>query len=125
MSDRASLVLGLTFVVLGTLFTLSPELLSHSPIGFEKRGAVHHMWHYVVLIGGLAVAFGAGTRDRLFESVGLIGCGAAVFLNLAAAVTAGDQVTDGSDLSGFGVGMRIVVLFWIAERLIYIRREDR
>ncbi len=128
-NSRAILILGFTFMVLGSLFTLSPELLSHSPVGFERRGVVHHIWHYVVLIGGLSIVIGVQTHDRPFEVAGLIGCGAAVLLNLAASATAGDgaSLTGGVNpsISGFGVALRVIVLAWIVLRVVEIFREDR
>lgn len=122
--------LGVAFVILGTVFTLFPSTLEHSPIGFERRGGVHHAWHYAILFGGLALLIGLMLRDRLFEVGGLVLCGSAVALNLAAAITAGDEsFRPGVNVavSGFGIALRIVVLAWIVLWLIDIFRasEDR
>ena len=112
--------LAITFVLLGTIFTLFPETLEHSPVGFEKRGVVHHFWHGTLLIGALALLIGLVMRDRLFEAIGLIGVGLAVLLNLVAQVTADDESLSGSlstSASGIGTAVRLVVLSLVAARL--------
>lgn len=131
-SRICALVLAVAFVILGTVFTLWPETLAHSPVGFEKRGSVHHAWHYAILIGGLSLLAGLALHDRAFEIFGLVLCGAAVALNLAASITAGDesfQAGVNASVSGFGITLRVVVLAWIVLRLIDIdalgRRGDR
>lgn len=128
-SRICAMVLATGFVILGTVFTLWPTTLEHSPVGFEKRGGVHHAWHYAILIGGLALGIGLALYDRLLEIAGLVLCGAAVLLNLAASLTAGDESFSGgvnASVSGFGITLRIVVFAWIVLRLIDVtRREDR
>ena len=123
----ALMALAYLFVVLGTVFTLSPEFLEHSPIGFEKRGAVHHVWHYMILIGGLTLLFGLLTEDRVLEALGLVGCGAPVLLNLVASLTAEDESLSGplSAASGIDIVVRLAVLGLIAARLAEMRWEDR
>lgn len=128
-SRLCSLVLAIAFVILGTVFTLWPTTLEHSPVGFENRSGVHHAWHYAILIGGLALLIGLTIRDWVFEITGLVLCGAAVALNLVAFVTAGDEQfasAVNTSVPGFGVALRFVVLAWIVLRLIdVLRREDR
>jgi len=121
------LALGITFVTLGSVFTISPELLEHSPVGFEQRGAVHHIWHYMILIGGLSLLIGLLMPDRAFERIGLVGCGLPVLLNLAAAMLADDESFNTSlspSVSGIGIALRVVVLALIVVRLREMR-EDR
>ena len=128
-SRLCALVLAVAFVILGTMFTLWPETLEHSPVGFEKRGGVHHAWHYAILIGGLALLIGLMIHDWAFEIAGLILCGCAVGLNLASTITAGDDHFTASlneSVSGFGIALRAVVFTWIVLRLVdVLRREDR
>ena len=122
-------ILAAVFVCLGVIFTFSPELLEHSPVGFERRGAVHHIWHYTILMGGTALLLGIGMRDRLLERIGLIGCGLPVVLNLIALMTADhESLTHGApnpELSGMDVALRVIVIAMIVARLDEMRREDR
>lgn len=117
---RPLLALAVVFVVLGTAFTLAPEFLEHSPVGFEARGVVHHAWHYLVLMGGLSLLIGVLMRDRVFEAMGLVGCGATIVLNLAALLT----TVSTADVSGMDIASRVVVLSVIMARLSDMR-EDR
>lgn len=117
-----SYCLGATFAVLGTLFTLFPEFLEHSPIGFEKRGIVHHGWHYLILLGGFSLVLGVWLRDRALEAFGLVACGFPVLLNLVAIFTATD---DFRDTSGIDIALRLVVICAALARLVELRNEDR
>lgn len=121
MSARATLSLGVIFTLLGTAFTVSPEFLEHSPVGFEQRGVIHHTFHYLILLGGFTLVTGVLFRDRLLETVGLWGCVLPVALNLTALLTAGDL----RDESGVDIALRLVVIFALADRLLELRNEDR
>lgn len=44
--------------VVAIVFTIFPEALEHSPVSFETRGVLHHIWHYALLFGALLVLIG-------------------------------------------------------------------
>lgn len=114
--------LGAVFTVLGTVFTLSPEFLSHSPVGFESRGFVHHVFfHYMIWLGGAALVLGISSRDSVFEVLGLVGCLIPTTLNLAAILSAEDI----ENTSGFDIALRVVVIAFVIARLNEIRSEGR
>ena len=118
---RAVLVLAWTFALLGTAFTISPEFLEHSPIGFEQRGVVHHGFHYLILIGGFTLLIGIWSRDPLLEVLGLWGCGLPVALNLAALLTAENLANE----SGIDIALRVVLLALVIDRLLDLREAGR
>lgn len=120
--------IGATYSILGTLFTISPELLEHSPVGFETRGILHHVFHYLILIGGLALTLAVSIRDRVMEIAGLVACGVPTLLNLLALATADAEsigVSLNESVSGMDIAVRLIVLAVIAGRLVEIRNEDR
>ena len=122
------LTLGVVFTALGTLFTFSPELLEHSPVGFEARGVIHHIWHYTVLIGGMALVIGVWLRDDLIEALGLAACGLAVLLNTLSISTAdydsiGTSFNTGA--SGIDIALRVIILVGVIVRLVQLKSEDR
>ncbi len=65
LNPTLPIVLSLLFV--SVVFTIWPEALDHSPISFERRGIVHHVWHYSLLAGSLLALVGmfATFRRRL------------------------------------------------------------
>lgn len=73
LNSTVPFVLGMFLV--SVVFTIWPEALEHTPIGFEQRGLIHHIWHYSLLFGSTAALFGQfiATKRRLqLELVGLI-----------------------------------------------------
>jgi len=113
------MALAVVFVILGTLFTLFPEFLSHSVIGVAERGTVHHIWHGMILLGGLALMIGLILPDRVFEAVGLIGCGVPTVAALAGTLTAGPLAS----ASGITIALQLVVLSLIGSRLADMRES--
>ncbi len=114
-----------TLLAVSIVFTLSPEALSHSPVSFETRGIIHHVWHYTLLGGTLLGLIGAVIVDRRsMELVGLILVEAALALNLIAIVTfeiAG--VGPGDAASGLGIAMRVGVMAQIATSIWILTTE--
>lgn len=106
-------------LVVAIIFTLSPQTLEHSPIGFETRGIIHHLWHYALLLPGAVLNLvGRFTRERAWglalEGIGLALLLGAVSLNFSAIMTAG------SPLGGFGIVLRIALMVGIVVRLFII-----
>ena len=112
--------IGVCFVILGSLYTAFPNLLVHSPVSFETRGSIHHLWHYTILVGGFALTIGVWQRHLMAEVVGLWACGLVILLNLVALFA--EDVSTGSDteLSGMDAASRIVLLLTIGLRLYAI-----
>lgn len=108
-------------VIVAVIFTITPEALDHSPVAFETRGLVHHIWHYGLLIGSLAALGGALTTDRrglTIELVGLVLVVIALAFNLTTLIA--DSVgPDSEPLRGVGIALRagamlqLVVRVWI------------
>ena len=115
-----SLILGLAFVVLGTAFTVFPDLLDHTAVGFEQRGILHHVWHAVVWLGGYALLTGVFMRDPVVTAVGMGLCGVAVVWNLAAILSHA-----GADVLALDIALRVVVICAVLACLVDISREDR
>lgn len=114
--------LGVVFVTLGTVFTVFPQALEHSPVSFETRGPIHHIWHYAVLMGGLALTLGLWFRHIRTEIAGLWACGLVVILNLIALVAEDIATPDRPPLSGIDAAARIAILSAIAARLYVLLR---
>ncbi len=92
--------------VVSLVFTVWPGALEHSPISFEERGLVHHIWHYGLMAGSGAVLVGMlwNNRKRLkVELMGTVLLIGALGMNLLAVVT-----DDGPDTpSGIGIAFRV------------------
>jgi len=116
--------LGIAYTILGTLFTIFPDLLNHSPVAFENRGPIHHLWHYTILIGGFALAIGIYIRNVRVEVMGLWGVGLAVLLNFMALVFEEVSGSDSDALSGVTGATRLAVLAAIAARLYVVLRVN-
>ncbi len=114
-----------TLLAVAIVFTLSPEALSHSPVSFETRGIIHHVWHYTLLGGTLLGLIGAVIVDRRsMELVGLILVEAALALNLIAIVTFEiTGVGPGDAASGLGVALRVGVMAQIATSIWILTTE--
>ena len=121
------LVIALFFIAV--TFTIWPSALEHAPISFEKRGVVHHIWHYSLLGGSVLAIYGmfsANMRRLQFEFAGLLLLVTAMAMNLVAQVSLfADQgpaaVADG--VTGFGLGLRAGVLATLLLRLVVLYFE--
>ncbi len=113
-------VIGVLLVLLGSLYTIFPELLAHSPVSFENRGPVHHLWHYLLLTGGFALAGGVWQRSLQLQVFGLWSSSLVILLNFVA--SAADAISAGStvELSGMDMALRIMVLAILALRLYVV-----
>lgn len=118
-SPRAVLLLNPTLPLVlaafgvSIVFTIWPEALNHSPIGFERRGIIHHVWHYTLFVGSalaLVGMFGTFTRRLEVELFGTILLAGALTLNLIANVNEAFLPVDVVP-SGLGMAMRAGVIF--------------
>jgi hypothetical protein len=124
-------------LVVAIVFTAFPDLLEHTAVGFETRGAVHHLWHHSLTAGaalnlagrwpwivrwvGRIVAFcGRKLADSdvglTMQGIGLtllLGC---LALNLSALASAGQ-------LGGLAMAIRLALMTGIAVRLFIIIRR--
>ena len=113
----------MSILVAAAIFTIWPEALEHSPISFEKRGVVHHIWHYALLGGSVLALYGmfsASLRRLQFEFAGLVLLVTAVAMNFVAQVSrlmdqgAASAGEDG--VTGFGLCLRVGVIATLALR---------
>lgn len=126
-SPRAVLLLNptlpivVTILVVSVVFTIWPEALNHSPISFERRGIVHHIWHYTLLVGALAALvgmFGTFARRLELELAGTILLAGALMINLIAQFGQGlDPSQDDEVPSGLGMALRFGVIAIFALRM--------
>lgn len=126
----AEIVLGAILFCVAVTFTIFPAVLEHSPTGFETRGLIHHLWHYVLLSSsGLVLVahyyhgrFGAyAPRLRL---LGLIGLMAALIVNLAAVIVA-DFQSPPIEAGGIDIGLRVAAIIFLIVRVQAIVRPPR
>ena len=113
-------VIGVCFVILGTLYTIFPELLEHTPVSFETRGPIHHLWHYLLLLGGFGLVIGIWIRHLQTENWALWICGGVVMLNFVALIAEDIANNSTVELSGMDAAARIVVLLTVVLRLYAI-----
>ncbi len=120
------LPLVLALAVLSVVFTVSPETLDHTPISFETRGVVHHIWHYTLLVGSLLATVGmfvAHRRRLQIELSGLFLLTGALAMNLVASIAeATTTVADGSP-TGLGMALRAGVIIGLLIRAYTVARE--
>lgn len=112
------LVVGLLLVAV--VFTIWPQALDHSPVSFEKRGLVHHVWHYTLLLGSALTLVGmlAAARWRLkAEFVGLVSLIVVAALNMIA-LTSAEGPT-----SGFDLALRAAVIVGLSVRAVIVVTE--
>lgn len=126
------LPLALCLALVAITFTLWPEALEHSPISFERRGIVHHAWHYSLLAGSLILLFGmfyAGRRRLAFELGGLIIVWGVLALNFTALLSGTTVLIDPpgqQDIlrgTGLGMGLRLAILSGLAIRIWIVVTE--
>lgn len=116
------LVVGL--LTAAVVFTFWPAALDHAPVSFERRGVVHHIWHYALLAGAattLAGMLSAGTRRLRTELVGLCVLIGAMGINLLAVIA--DAVAAGQAVSGFTVAVRASVIVGLLARAYIVTVE--
>ncbi len=114
------LPLAVCVLAIAVVFTVFPDVLEHSPISFETRGALHHVWHYLLLLGGALTVtglFAAGPRCLVIELAGLTLLLMCLLLNFTALI-AGE--IDGSNieaLSGLDAALRVAAMTAVAVRM--------
>lgn len=114
------LPLVVSLVVIAVVFTIWPDALDHSPISFETRGIIHHVWHYTLLTGSLvtlyAMLWAHPARRIQAEVIGLLALGATVALNFIALAA---DTFDGTPAegSGLGLGLRAALIIGFGLRL--------
>lgn len=110
--------------LIAVVFTIWPEALEHAPISFERRGVIHHIWHYSLLGGSILALYGmfsANLRRLQFEFVGLLMLTTALAMNLVAQVAT--LIDEGSaaggeaaGVTGLGLALRAGVIVTLALR---------
>ncbi len=112
----------LSLFMVAVVFTIWPEALEHSPISFEERSAVHHVWLYTLLAGASLVLLGMlwDNRRRLHvELSGVFLLIGATGMNLLAVGT-----EEGPDApNGLSIAYRAGILVGLAIRAWIIVSE--
>lgn len=131
-SPRAVLLLNPTvpivvcILIVSIIFTFWPQTLNHSPISFERRGIVHHIWHYSLLAGSLLALvgmFGTFKRRLEFELFGTIILAGALTMNLIALVADAVDPKAGEPTSGLIMAVRVgVILIFILRVYVLVAR---
>lgn len=106
--------------VLSLVFTFVPDLLEHAPISFERRGLIHHFWHYTLMIGSFGALFGLFVKGRwqaLVELIGVILLSGALAMNLVAVLT------DGEPPAGILIALRMGIILGFIIRAYAITHE--
>lgn len=105
------------------IFTIWPSALEHSPISFERRGVIHHIWHYTLLSGCLVTLYGMFSAHRLraqIEFFGQVTLVVALALNFIAQTStlvdegASRAVLEG--VTGVGLALRAGIILHLALR---------
>jgi hypothetical protein len=121
------LPLTLALFAVSVVFTVWPAALQHSPIGgFETQGPVHHIWHYVLMLGALLILVGmfwANTRRLTVELIGLSVLVGALMMNLIAVVALALDPGSGEEPSGLGMTIRVGVVLGLTVRAYIIVTE--
>ncbi len=120
------LPLGVVLFIVAIVFTLFPAALEHSPVSFEARGIIHHVFfHYGLLLGSLGVVIGLlwpPPRGFVIELAGLLLLLIALLLNLTAIVAA--DATGEIAAGGLDIAMRAAVMLGIGTRAWTILRRS-
>jgi hypothetical protein len=104
------------------VFTVWPTALDHAPIGFERRGVIHHIWHYSLLGGSLLALYGmfsANLRRLQFEFAGLLLLVTALSMNFVAQMSvliAHGESSVQEGVTGLGLALRVAVIATLALR---------
>lgn len=118
----------LSIFVAALIFTVWPEVLSHSPVSFEKRSifadaTIHHIWHYGLLGGSVLALYGMFSANKYripLEFVGLIILTVALGMNFTAQLSLfideGPQLAATEGVTGLGLCTRAGVIATLALR---------
>ncbi len=120
------LPLVLTLAALSVVFTVAPETLDHTPISFETRGVVHHVWHYTLLAGSLLATVGMFVvhRRRLqIELSGLCLLTGALAMNLMVLIAEAMTTVADEAPTGLGMALRAAVIIGLLIRAYTVARE--
>lgn len=118
------LFLVLALATVAVVFTIWPEALDHSPVSFERRGLVHHVWHYSLLAGSVVTLAGmlsAGPRRLRIEFTGLCLLVGVLGVNLVACLADASEATN--MIPGLDVALRAAVISGLAVRAYIIAAE--
>lgn len=110
-----------TMFVVSLVFTVFPEALEHTPVSFETRGPIHHIWHYALLLGSaltIVGMFGVDRKSIRTELVGLVMLFSAAALNFVAVVAG--QVDGSAEPAGFGLALRAAVILGLGARIVIV-----
>lgn len=105
--------------VTAVIFTIFPEVLEHSPVSFEQRGVVHHVWHYSLLLASVLTLIGmvsAGRRRLQVELVGICLLVATLGINLVALVA-------DKSISGLNIALCAGVIVGFIARAVIVATE--
>jgi len=114
------LPLSLALLSVAVVFTVFPEMLEHSPVSFETRGIIHHLFHYALLVGSALMLAGLFATHRWHikaELIGLVLVFSAIALNLVAILSDEFSTGDGDPLSGMTVAIRSAILGGLVVRM--------
>lgn len=113
--------------VVSIVFTIWPEALEHSPVSFEERGIIHHLWHYM-LMGASALTllgmFSARDDALRIELSGLVLLIGALAINFTAIAVDFFQHTQ-DPVTGLGVGFRAAMIFALTLRAWVIIKDPK
>jgi len=115
----------LAAAALAIVFTIWPQALDHAPIAFERRGIIHHIWHYSLFAGSFVALYGMfseSARRLQIEFAGLLTLLVVIALNTIA--LAADTMTNppGAE-SGLGLALRCAVLAGLGGRGYTLLRQ--
>jgi hypothetical protein len=112
------LPLAVGLLVLAVVFTAFPEVLEHSPVSFEARGVIHHVFHYALLFGAALTVtglFAVGPRGLAVELAGLTLLLACLALNFTALVAG--ELDGTAAFSGLDAALRVAAMVATAVRM--------
>ncbi len=104
-------------LLVAVIFGIAPDTLEHTAVSFEQRGIIHHVWHWVLLLGGAVLTLvGLLTQSRIafrLEFAGLVALIIAFAVNLIAVMTSGDQISGLALATRSGMLLGLGVRAWI------------
>ena len=114
------LPLAVSVLAIAIVFTAFPDVLEHSPINFESRGIIHHIWHYSLLAGGALTVtglFAVGPRCLVLELAGLTLLLMCLLLNFTALIAGEIAGASTATFSGLDAALRVAAMTAIAVRM--------
>lgn len=128
LMNPIQLPLVLALMVVSITFTFWPQALDHSPVGFEQRGVVHHVWHYTLLLGSsltLAGMLSTGRSRLQVEFIGLCLLIGMLAVNLIAMVGGAYANAEPGvpPLAGMDVALRAGLILGLAVRAWTVVKE--